>query len=54
VTPMIRVSGSSTPQTFVPAAPSRGGVLHPVPLAGTCSFSRLGLALPRALIGPAA
>jgi hypothetical protein len=51
---MIRAPGSSTPQTFVPAAPSRGGLLHPVPLAGTSSFSRQGSALPRALIGPAA
>ncbi|MEW9573784.1 hypothetical protein ABQJ54_18670 [Rhodanobacter sp. Si-c] len=51
---MIRTHGSSTPQMFVPAALSRGGLLHPVPLAGTCSFSRQGLALSRALIGPAA
>jgi hypothetical protein len=51
---MIRASGSSTPQTFVPAAPSRGGLLHPVPLAGTRSFSRPDTVLPRALIGPAA
>ncbi|MBN8922318.1 MAG: hypothetical protein J0I96_04395 [Rhodanobacter sp.] len=51
---MIRATGSSTPQTFVPAALTRAGLLHPVPLAGTCSFSRRGSALPRTLIGPAA
>ena len=51
---MIRTPGSPTPHMFVTAVPSRGGLLHPVPLAGANSFPRQGVAPPRALIGPAA